>query len=158
MTMTAAPSNIYVRPASIADLDVLTPLFDAYRQFYRKPPDLELARQFLFERFQHNESTILLALQQHGSASGFAQMFPSFSSGVAAPILILNDLFVVSELRRHGVARLLLHAAAEFGKAVGAARLTLSTEVMNTAARTLYEAEGWQLQTDYCVYNLPLTR
>jgi GNAT superfamily N-acetyltransferase len=154
----ATPSGIHVRRATIADLDSLAPMFDAYRQFYRKPADLPLARQFLFERFQHNESTILLAFQENGGAVGFVQLFPSFSSGAAAPILILNDLFVIPAARRIGVASLLLREAAEFGRAVGAVRLTLSTEVTNKAAQTLYEAEGWQLQTDFCVYNLTLAR
>jgi hypothetical protein len=67
-------------------------LFDAYRQFYHKPSDL--ARQFLHARLQNNQSIVLLALQSDNSAVGFTQLFPSFSSASAAPILILNDLFV----------------------------------------------------------------
>ncbi len=60
------------------------------------------------------------------------------------------------EARRTGVGTMLLRAAADYGKAVGAVRLTLSTEMTNTTARALYEAEGWKLQTDFCVYNLSL--
>jgi len=87
--------DVAVRQATILDLDLLTPLFDAYRQFYRKPSDLGLARSFLLERFQHNQSIVFLAVRQNGSAVGFTQLFPSFSSAAsAAPILILNDLFV----------------------------------------------------------------
>ena len=51
---------------------------------------------------------------------------------------------------------LLLAAAASFGRAVGAVRLTLSTEVTNEAAQALYEAEGWTRQTEFYVYNLAL--
>jgi GNAT superfamily N-acetyltransferase len=146
-----------VRQATIFDLDLVSPLFDAYRQFYRRPPDLALARQFLRERFQHHESVIFVALGEGGDALGFVQLFPSFSSGAAARILILNDLFIVPGARRAGVGTLLLRAAADYGRAAGAVRLTLSTEVTNQAARALYEAEGWQRQTDFCVYNLALT-
>lgn len=32
---------VTVRQATIFDLDVVAPLFDAYRQFYRKPADQE---------------------------------------------------------------------------------------------------------------------
>ena len=145
-----------VRQATIVDLDLVAPLFDAYRQFYRNSPDLALARKFLLERFQHSESIIFVAIEK-GAALGFVQLFPSFSSGAAARILILNDLFVVPDARRAGVGTLLLRAAADFGKAVGAVRLTLSTEVTNTSTQALYEAEGWKLQTDFCVYNLALT-
>jgi len=149
--------QVTVRKANAGDLDLVAPLFDAYRQFYRKPPDLALARKFLLERFQHSESVIFVAIEEGGAAVGFVQLFPSFSSGAAARILILNDLYVAPEARRAGVGKLLLRAAADFGRAVGAVRLTLSTEITNAPAQSLYEAEGWKLQTDFCVYNLALT-
>lgn len=89
-----------VRQATVDDLDAIVPLFDAYRQFYKFPPDLALARSFLSERFQHNQPVIFLALDADGSALGFAQLYPSFSSGLAKRIFILNDLFVAPEGRR----------------------------------------------------------
>ncbi|MGH9584498.1 MAG: GNAT family N-acetyltransferase [Bryobacteraceae bacterium] len=87
---------------------------------------------------------------------GFKHLFPSFSSLSAARIFILNDLFVRPEARRTGVASSLLTAAASFGRAAGAVRLTLSTEVTNEAAQALYETEGWTRQTDFYVYTLNL--
>ena len=131
-------------------------MFDAYRQFHRKPSDLGLARRFLIERFQNNQSIIFLAVQKDGSAVGFTQLFPSFSSVSAARIFVLNDLFVQPEARRMRVGALLLAAAASFARAVGAVRLTLSTEITNEAAQALYEAEGWTRQSDFYVYNLAL--
>ena len=148
--------DVAVRQATIFDLDLLAPLFDQYRQFYRKPADLDLARRFLLERFQHNQSIVFLAVRQDGAAVGFTQLFPSFSSASAARILILNDLFVLPEARRKRVGSLLLAAAARFGREVGAVRLTLSTEVTNAAAQELYETEGWTRLTDFYVYNLLL--
>ena len=128
-------------------------MFDAYRQFYKQPPDLELARAFLLERFQNNESIILLALDCNGSSPlGFTQLYPTFSSGLAKRIFILNDLFVVSEARRCKVGHLLLQAAAKFG----AARLTLSTALDNAPAQALYEFSGWRRDTVFCTYTLPL--
>jgi|SRR5579863_46671 len=148
--------DVAVRQATVLDLDLLVPLFDAYRQFYRKPSDPGLARQFLLERLRQNQSIIFLALREDGSAVGFTQLFPSFSSASAARIFILNDLFVKPEARRMKVGSLLLSAAAGFGQAAGAVRLTLSTEVTNEAAQALYEALGWTRQTNFYVYNLSL--
>jgi GNAT superfamily N-acetyltransferase len=148
--------GIAVRQATILDLDLLVPLFDAYRQFYREPSAMDLARQFLFERFEHNESIIFLAVGQDGAAVGFTQLFPSFSSASAARIFILNDLFVLPEARRMGVGSLLLSAAGRFGQAVGAVRLTLSTEVTNEAAQALYETQGWKRRTTFYSYDLAL--
>src|SRR5262252_9213069 len=129
--------QVTVRQATIADLDLVAPLFDAYRQFYRKPADLALARKFLLERFQHNESIIFVVVGEEGAGVGFVQLYPSFSSGAAARILILNDLFVTPNARRTGIGALLLRAAADYGKAVGAVRLTLSTELTNKSAQAL---------------------
>jgi len=131
-------------------------MFDAYRQFYKQAPDLELARTFLRERFEHNQSTIFLALDSNGESLGFTQLYPSFSSGLAKRIYILNDLFVVPQARRSGVGQLLLNAAAEFGRKAGAARLTLSTALDNAPAQALYEGLGWRRDRVFCTYTLPL--
>jgi ribosomal protein S18 acetylase RimI-like enzyme len=50
----------------------------------------------------------------------------------------------------------LLGAAAAFGRAAGAVRLNLSTEVTNQAAQALYESAGWIRQEDFYVYTLAL--
>jgi len=144
-----------VRQAALADLDLLVPLFDAYRQFYRQPSDLEQARTFLEARFERNESVIFLALQEQ-IAIGFTQLYPSFSSGAMARIFILNDLFVTPHARRQGAASALLNAAAQYGRRAGAIRLVLSTEITNTTAQALYERTGWVRDTVFCVYNLRL--
>ena len=148
-----------VREATISDLDLVAPLFDRYRQFYRRPADLDLARQFLRERLDRSESTIFLALQPDGVAAGFTQLSPpSFSSASAARIFILNDLFVEPQFRRTGVGAALLAAARDFGKAAGAVRLTLSTEVTNESAHALYESCGWGRQTGFYVYDIGISK
>src|SRR5882757_6888198 len=100
-------NGVEIRQATVADLNLLTPLFDAYRQFYRQPSDLERARRFLLERLEHNQSVILLAFDDD-AAIGFTQLYPSFSSGAMASIFILNDLFVAPEARRRGAGSALL--------------------------------------------------
>ncbi len=139
----------------MADLDLIVPLFDAYRQFYRQAPDPEGARRFLLERFRYNQSVIFLA-SLNSAAIGFTQLYPSFSSASMAPILILNDLFVATEGRRHGVATALLDAAAEYGRRTGAVRLMLSTEATNTTAQSVYERNGWKRDTVFWTYQLAL--
>jgi GNAT superfamily N-acetyltransferase len=144
-----------VRQATIEDLEALVPLFDAYRQFYRQPADPEGARSFLNARLQHGQSTVFLAVAD-ARAAGFTQLYPSFSSASMAPILILNDLFVDPAYRRCGIAAALLRAAAEHGRATGAVRLTLSTELTNATAQALYEQTGWQRDASFCTYHLTL--
>jgi GNAT superfamily N-acetyltransferase len=154
--MSTANRAVEVRQATVEDLDLLVPLFDAYRQFYRQPSEPERVRQFLLERFEHNQSVLFLAFER-AVAVGFTQLYPSFSSAALGRIFILNDLFVVPEARRHGVASALLRAAAEYGRRIHALRLALSTEVSNTTAQSAYEALGWQREVAFCHYRLELT-
>jgi len=148
--------NIFVRRASLADVDLIVPLFDAYRQFYEQTPDLALARQFLRERLERDQSVIFLAQRPDGSAIGFTQLYPSFSSASAQRIFILNDLFVDPGARHGGVGKRLLDAAADFGRSAGAIRLTLSTAHANTAAQALYESQGWRRDEVFRSYHLAL--
>jgi ribosomal protein S18 acetylase RimI-like enzyme len=145
-----------VHQADVHDLDALVPLFDAYRQFYKQASDPDRARRFLHERFAHAESEVFLAVDQHGAALGFTQLYPLFSSVRCVRTYLLNDLYVAPAARGHGVGASLLTAAAEFARAVGAANLSLSTAVDNAIAQKLYESLGWKRETDYYEYHLPL--
>lgn len=145
-----------IRRATAEDLDLIVPLFDAYRQFYKQPSDPALTRTFLSDRLRHDQSVIFIALDENGSALGLTQLYPSFSSGLARPIYILNDLFVIPSARRRNIAHHLLETAAEFARKSGAARLTLSTALDNAPARALYESCGWHQDNVFCTYTLPL--
>lgn len=147
--------GVAVRQATVADLPLLVPLFDAYRQFYRQPSDPAGAHRFLLERFAHNQSVSFLAFAGDLPV-GFTQLYPSFSSGAMARIFILNDLFVTPEARGRGAGSALLHAAADYGRRVGALRLVLSTEVTNTTAQAVYEKLGWQRDSLFFTYQLAL--
>lgn len=145
-----------VRQATIHDLDTVVPLFDGYRQFYGQPSDLARARDFIAARFHHAESVILLALDAEGAGLGFTQLYPLFSSVRCTRRYLLNDLFVSPAARRRGVAAALLKAAAEHGRAMGVAGLSLSTSHDNHAAQRLYESLGWKLDTEFREYSLSL--
>jgi GNAT superfamily N-acetyltransferase len=147
---------MHIHQATISDLDRIAPLFDAYRQFYGKPTDTEAARLFLSERFRNDQSVIFLANSANGDAVGFTQLFPSFSSVSMAPTFILNDLFVTPGARRGGVGAQLLGAAAQYGRATGALRITLSTAIDNNSAKALYLSQGWQQDTAFDVFHLVL--
>ena len=144
-----------IRQATVADLDGLIPLFDGYRQFYRQASEPDRIRQFLLDRFEHNQSVIFVAVKD-GTAVGFTQLYPSFSSAALARIFILNDLFVDPGARLLGAGSALLQAAAEYGRRVGALRLVLSTEVTNMPAQALYEKLGWKRNTEFYAYQITL--
>ncbi|SRR5579883_422094 len=140
---------------SVEQVDLIVPLFDAYRQFYGQMADLDGARRFLSERLGRGES-VVFAILENERALGFTQLYPSFSSVSMKPIWILNDLFVVGEARRRGVGLRLLRAARDHASRTGAARLALSTAVTNTKAQTLYERDGWRRDSEFLHYEYEL--
>ena len=148
--------NFLVRAATVDDLDVLAPLFDGYRQFYRQASDPARARRFLAERLAGHESQILLARDDAGLGLGFTQLYPLFSSVRAVRTYLLNDLYVAAIARRRGVGHELLIAAAEHARSLGAASLSLSTALDNLPAQALYESLGWQRDQGFCEYALVL--
>ena len=150
-------SEFRVRKATLNDLPALSELFDGYRVFYQQPSDPSLAKRFLGERIENNDSSILLAESAEGDAIGFVQLFPSFSSVSADRLWILNDLFVHSDWRQRGVARALLSASEQFGIEQGALSLKLETHRTNTVAQALYVEQGWEEDREYCTYYLPLS-
>lgn len=144
-----------VRRTGLTHLDVVARLFDHYRGFYGQPSDPVLARDFIRERMERDESVILLAWVDD-AAVGFTQLYPAFSSVSASRVWILNDLLVLPEARRKGVARALLSAAADFARADGALRLELETDHDNATAQALYRAMGWVPYDGTLRFRLPL--
>jgi ribosomal protein S18 acetylase RimI-like enzyme len=145
-----------IRQVTADDIDMVAPLFDAYRQFYGQPPDLARARQFLAERMRLDESLILLAQSDAGEGLGFTQLYPQFSSVRTVRNYLLNDLFVSPTSRRQGVAAALLKAAADQARRRHASSLSLSTARDNTPAQSLYESMGWLRDEQFCEYSLTL--
>lgn len=151
------PESIVTSRANLDDLDSLTPLFDAYRVFYRQAPDRAAAQAFLRERLLHGESVIFLARDaERGDALGFTQLYPSFSSVAARRIWVLNDLFVAPGARQRGVARILMACARRFAGETRALRLVLETAEDNRPAQALYESLGYACESGTRHYALEL--
>lgn len=128
----------------LEELELVLPLFDAYRQFYRQASDLAAGRAFLRARIAREESVIFLARDEDGRPRGFVQLYPAFSSVSLAPRWILNDLYVSPEARRSGVGTALLERAREHAAEAGVKALTLATAEDNATAQALYESRGWK--------------
>ncbi len=148
--------TMHIRRAVVTELELVALLFDDYRQFYGQPTDIDAARLFLSERFRNDESVIFLATQTNGSAVGFTQLFPSFSTVSMARTFVLNDLYVIPGARRGGVGAQLLAAAAQYARMAGAIRLTLSTAIDNSDAKALYVSQGWKQDEAFDVFHLTL--
>lgn len=132
--------------ATSAHLDEITRLFDAYRVFYRKPSDVDGARQFLAERLNLEDSVIFLSKEEATSVfTGFVQLYPLFSSTRMAKLWLLNDLYVDPAYRGRAFGKALIERAKTLARDTNAAGLMLETEKSNTIGNNLYPATGFEL-------------
>ncbi|WP_203249112.1 GNAT family N-acetyltransferase [Sporosarcina beigongshangi] len=134
--------------ATINDLDVLTELFDLYRQFYQQPSNVDAARIFLNDRLSNEESVVFIAFDGN-KAIGFVQLYPSFSSVSMQRTWVLNDLYVKEQGRGKGFGEKLMRAALDFAKQTDAKGVLLETGIENIGAQRLYEKIGFVKETNY---------
>jgi ribosomal protein S18 acetylase RimI-like enzyme len=124
--------------AGVEDLDLLVPLFDAYRQFYKLPSNLTLCREYLQARLERDEAVVFLSLH-------------------ARRIWVLYDLFVSPTARKGGTGRQLMNRARDHAVETGAASLVLSTARTNVIGQQLYESLGYVQDKEFLNYELFLT-
>jgi len=115
--------------------------------------NLDRCKKFIFERLSTNDSIIFLATID-GKASGFIQIYPSFSSVAMKPIWVLNDLFVDKTFRKHGCARLLMQRVEAEAVSQNIYSIKLSTAIDNRAAKQLYDSVGYSKITQFDSYSL----
>jgi ribosomal protein S18 acetylase RimI-like enzyme len=142
--------------AQVTDVTDAAPLFAAYREFYGQPYDLEASAAFLTERLTRDESIVLLARDDDGSAVGFTQIYPLFSSTELSPIWLLNDLFVDPDARGTGAVDALLDTAAALAKDAGIMAIELATAHTNHRAQAVYDRSGYVIDEVYRHYERPI--
>jgi GNAT superfamily N-acetyltransferase len=162
---------MHIRQATLDDLDILVPLFDGYRQFYKQESNLEGARSFLRQRLKSNESVVYIAFlpdfvqagaklpdnqvgttnqnseSNEDQAVGFTQIYPFYSSVSMEHMLILNDLYIKPEFRALGVGTALIDTVKNLCRDLDQKGVALQTAFDNPAQK-LYEREGFKKDTD----------
>ena len=143
--------------ATLEHLDLLTPLFIKYREFYGELPFPDSSRKFLETRLKRKESVIYLALaDDEDKLLGYCQLFPSYSSLSLKRVWILNDIFVAEDARRMLVADRLLQTAKQMAKDTNAVRMRVATSVSNEVAQKTYESIGFREDTRFKNYTIEL--
>jgi ribosomal protein S18 acetylase RimI-like enzyme len=145
--------------ATLEHLDLLTPLFVKYREFYGELSYPESSRAFLEKRLRRKESVVYLALPDDDDKKllGFCQLYPSYSSLSLKRVWILNDIYVAEDARRQLVADHLLKVAKKMAKDTQAVRMRVSTSSNNEVARKTYESIGFKVDTQFINYVLPIS-
>ena len=127
-----------------ADLPDLLPLVRAYCDFYGVAPSDDalfvISRALIADA--DREGVQLIARSDDGEAVGFATVYWSWDTLIAARVGIMHDLFVTPRARGTGIADLLIDACVEECRRHGAAKLGWQTAPNNTRARRVYERVG----------------
>lgn len=140
---------MYIKKASIADLQAATEMFNLYRIFQKQSADEAGAKTFLKMRIEREESVIYLAYEEDETVVGFAQLYPLFSSVGMRRVWLLNDLYIKEEARNKGYGRKLIDQVLQFAKETGASGVSLETCDDNYGAQRLYEGLGFVKETNY---------
>ncbi|KAL6914974.1 hypothetical protein ACHAPO_009710 [Fusarium lateritium] len=93
----------------------------------------------------------LLIFSPEGKPAGLLIYFFNYTTWGAAPGVCMEEIYVVSEYRRHGYARLLVQALAEVAKEAGCVKMEWLCLVDNTKALKFYEKLGAVRKHDWTV-------
>ncbi len=142
-----------------ADFAQLLPLVRGYCEFYEVAPTdaalLAVSRALIAD--PDREGVQLIARDDETGAVGFATVYWSWDTLIAARTGIMHDLFVLPSARGTGVADLLISACLEECRRHGAAKLAWQTARDNTRAQAVYERVG-ATRDEWVDYSLDVSR
>ena len=139
--------------ANVNHIKQVGELFDLYRQFYKYKSNVHVSTNYISERISNNESIIFLALTENNNSAGFVQLYETFGSLHLGKIIILYDLYVKEECRKHGIGKKLMEKSEEYAKSIGAKGIELSTAKDNLSAQSLYEKIGYIRDNEFYSYS-----
>jgi ribosomal protein S18 acetylase RimI-like enzyme len=154
-----ANESLRIVKANARHSPLAAPLFEAYRQFYKKKSDLKAARVFLKRRLMNRESILFLAFSTGGRRAkpvGLVHLYPTFSSLTLRRQWILSDLFVIPEARGRGVGGALMNRARQLAEETDTDALLLETATDNFTAQKLYERLGYRRDQEFYRYVLKI--
>jgi GNAT superfamily N-acetyltransferase len=148
-------SGITIRPAAEHETPVILDFIRALAQYERLEHEVvataESLRQTLFGA--HSYAEVVFACEGD-KPLGFALFFHNYSTFRGAPGLYLEDLFVLPEARRRGIARLLLSWLARTAVERGCARLEWAVLDWNEPAIRFYRRLGAVPMHDWTVFRV----
>ena|SRR5260221_3380290 len=101
------------------------------------------------ERLFNSESVLFIALRNQAESIpvGFIQLYSMYSSTNAVKTTIVNDLYVLPDYRKNGIALKLIEVAVKFAINNKSALIQIETLQDNVIAQKLFESVGFKSQT-----------
>lgn len=143
-------SDIDIRFAKPADAPVLLRFIHALAEYERVPEAVKVDRATLAAQLSEPNPPFESLIAERGSAAvGFALFFTSYSTWLGKRGLWLEDLFVLPELRRHGVGAALLRRIGELAIERDYGRVEWSVLEWNQLAIDFYLGLGAKIMTEW---------
>lgn len=139
---------VVIVDADLADSEHCAALIDMMDLYMRDPmeggePASEQVKRDLIPGLRAHPACYIFLAYRGRSPIGFTICFLGFSTFQARPLINIHDIFVKSELRGHGIGRLLLDRIEAQARSINCARLTLEVREDNHPARALYRRVGF---------------
>ena len=130
-----------IEAVSKDNLTEVLPLIREYQEFYKVSEISDDRNSDFFAQFGESSSAgCLFIYREAGNVVGFATVYFSFTSTIAAKVAVLNDLYTLPNCRGKGVGRQLIEHCRKYAAENGAARLQWVTAPDNEQAQKLYES------------------
>ena len=147
-------SEIKVRAATVDDVELLHRFSVDLATYEDEPGAVTSTPQTLArDGFGENPQFAALIAERAGKPVGFALYTFNYSVWTAARGVFIEDIWVVPEERRNGVARALMAALAQECRAKGYRRIDLNVLDWNPA-RGFYERIGFRWIRNWLPYRL----
>src|SRR6202158_3771937 len=147
--------NFAIRPATVADVQVILELIRALATYERAPNDVTATEKGLTEvLFGEKPSAEVLLAFENETAVGFAVFFHNFSTWLGRPGLYLEDLFVRLERRGKGYGRALLIHLAKIARERGCGRMEWAVLDWNEPAIEFYRKLGAKPMDEWAGFRL----
>ena len=142
--------SVVIRPAVPADIPAVAELLLASATDQCSPESLVVdADSLLRDGFGPQPRFQLLVAEADQRLVGLALYFFNYSTWISTKGLYLEDLYVVPDQRRRGVARDLMRRLAQIAKHEGCGRFQWSVLRFNKAAIRFYESVGAHVAEEF---------
>jgi GNAT superfamily N-acetyltransferase len=146
--------EITVRSATAADVETILTFIKGLAAFEHEPDAVKTTvDDLLRDGFGEHPKFEVLIAELDEQTVGFALFFPTYSTWEGRPGIHLEDIFVLEQVRGHGVGRKLMAALAAIAVTRGCARLELSVLSWNPA-REFYHHLGMGHLAEWLPYRL----
>ena len=135
------------------NIEVLAPLFEAYRLANGMSENPDRTLTFLTNRMRFNESLFFIAVNENEKAIGFVQLFPRLSSLQLQRYWQITDIFVLEHAQQTEIYAALISKAKDF------VHFTQSNRLVAELAQNQYsmlESEGFKLNPKERLFELSL--